>query len=250
MAAPAAAVLAGVAVVPVLAAVWLSLHRSIVIFHEQRFIGLGNFRFLIADGRFWSALGTTAYFTLVAVAVELLLGLPIAFLLHRGHGLRVFQAASTSCSRSAERPARGFLRRSSGRPFQNVSVSFAVSSAGRNRKPAPIALLQLIWEKPPSAPVQTGMSSHAETLCSVRNFSDTQTSVESREAALRQEASIAAIVSCLSGPVALYTPTCPRSMVCTIQAARSRTSTYWTGSSPVPGASTSPPRSRRTGQYV
>ena len=46
MAAPAVAVLAGVAVVPVLAAVWLSLHRSIVIFHEQRFIGLANFRFL------------------------------------------------------------------------------------------------------------------------------------------------------------------------------------------------------------
>ena len=35
MAAPAAAVLIGVAVVPVLAAAWLSLHRSIVVFHEQ-----------------------------------------------------------------------------------------------------------------------------------------------------------------------------------------------------------------------
>jgi multiple sugar transport system permease protein len=87
MATPAAAVLVGVAVVPVLAAVWLSLHRSIVVFHEQRFVGLGNFRFLLEDGRFWSALRTTAYFTLVAVAVELLLGLPIAMLLHRGGGL-------------------------------------------------------------------------------------------------------------------------------------------------------------------
>ena len=87
MAAPAAAILAGVALVPVLAAAWLSLHRSIVIFHEQRFIGLSNFRFLLEDGRFWSALRTTGWFTAVAVAVELLLGLPVAMLLHRGKGL-------------------------------------------------------------------------------------------------------------------------------------------------------------------
>jgi multiple sugar transport system permease protein len=87
MAAPAVAILGGVAVVPVLAAVWLSLHRSIVVFHEQRFVGLANFRFLAADGRFWSALGTTAYFTVVAVGAELLLGLPVALLLQRGGGL-------------------------------------------------------------------------------------------------------------------------------------------------------------------
>ena len=87
MAAPAVAVLAAVAVVPVLAAAWLSLHRSIVIFHEQRFVGLSNFRFLVHDGRFWSALETTAYFTLVAVAVEVVLGLPVALLLQRGKGL-------------------------------------------------------------------------------------------------------------------------------------------------------------------
>jgi multiple sugar transport system permease protein len=87
MAAPAVVVLAAVAVVPVLAAAWLSLHRSIVIFHEQRFIGLANVRFLAADARFWSALGTTAYFTAVALGVELLLGLPVAFLLQRGGGV-------------------------------------------------------------------------------------------------------------------------------------------------------------------
>lgn len=87
MAAPSLAILAGVAVVPVLAALWLSLHRSIVIFHEQRFVGLANFRFLLSDGRFCSALGTTAYFTAVAVAVEIVLGLPVALLLQRGRGL-------------------------------------------------------------------------------------------------------------------------------------------------------------------
>jgi multiple sugar transport system permease protein len=87
LAAPAAALLAGVAVVPVLAAVWLSLHRSILVFHEQRFVGLSNFRFLLGDARFWSALSTTAYFTAVAVGAELMLGLAVAVLLHRGGGL-------------------------------------------------------------------------------------------------------------------------------------------------------------------
>ena len=87
LAAPAVAILGGVAVAPVLAAAWLSLHRSILVFHEQRFAGLDNYRFLVADGRFWSALGTTAYFTAVAVAAELVLGLPVAVLLQRGGGL-------------------------------------------------------------------------------------------------------------------------------------------------------------------
>ncbi|MFL5455507.1 MAG: carbohydrate ABC transporter permease [Myxococcales bacterium] len=91
LAAPAMAILAGVAVLPVLAALWLSLHRSILIFHEQSFIGTANFRFLVTDGRFWSALGTTAYFTAVAVGTELLIGLPVAMLLQRGSG--VFRAA-------------------------------------------------------------------------------------------------------------------------------------------------------------
>ncbi len=86
MATPAAAVLAGVALLPVLAALWLSFHRSIVIFHEERFVGLSNLRFLLQDGRFWSALRTTAYFTVVAVAVELALGLALALLLRRGSG--------------------------------------------------------------------------------------------------------------------------------------------------------------------
>ncbi len=88
--APAVAVLGGVALYPILAAVWLSLQRFILVFRERRFIGLDNYAFLLSDARFWSALGNTAYFTLVAVAVELLLAVPLALLLNRafpGRGL-------------------------------------------------------------------------------------------------------------------------------------------------------------------
>lgn len=88
--APAVGVLAVVALYPVLAAVWLSLHRFILVFGERRFTGLENYAYLMGDARFWSALGNTAYFTAVAVTVELLLAVPLALLLNRafpGRGL-------------------------------------------------------------------------------------------------------------------------------------------------------------------
>ena len=81
MVAPAVLVLAGVAVYPILAAAWLSLHRKILVFHEHRFVGLDNYVFLVQDARFWTALGNTAYFAFVAVTLELCLGLGFALLL-------------------------------------------------------------------------------------------------------------------------------------------------------------------------
>jgi len=71
-------------------AAWLSLRRVILVFHEDRFVGLANYRFLLEDRRFFSALGHTAYFTVVSLAIELAVGLPLALLLHRafrGRGL-------------------------------------------------------------------------------------------------------------------------------------------------------------------
>jgi multiple sugar transport system permease protein len=92
--APAVLVLAGVALYPLVAAVALSLQRVVLVFGEREFIGLSNYRFLLHDPRFWSALGNTAYFTAVAVSLELLLGLPLALLLHaRFRGRGPFRAA-------------------------------------------------------------------------------------------------------------------------------------------------------------
>jgi multiple sugar transport system permease protein len=83
LAAPAAAALALVALGPLLATAWLSLRRRVIVFGEDTFVGLENYETLLVDARFWNALWNTAYFTLVAVGVELLLALPIALLLHR-----------------------------------------------------------------------------------------------------------------------------------------------------------------------
>jgi multiple sugar transport system permease protein len=81
MLAPAFIVLFGVGLYPTLASIWLSLHRLIVVFDEQRFVGLENYAFLARDARFWSALAQTAYFTIVSVGAELCLGLAFALLL-------------------------------------------------------------------------------------------------------------------------------------------------------------------------
>lgn len=88
--APAIVVLAAVALYPIVAAISLSLRRKVIVFHVDRFVGLDNYRFLLRDARFWSALQNTAYFALVAVTIEIALGLAIAMLLDRatfGRGL-------------------------------------------------------------------------------------------------------------------------------------------------------------------
>ena len=87
LAAPAAIALCAVAVIPVLAAIWLSLHHSIVVFHNARFAGLANYGFLLHDPRFRAAVGTTVYFTAAAVLLELALALPLSLLLADGPGL-------------------------------------------------------------------------------------------------------------------------------------------------------------------
>jgi multiple sugar transport system permease protein len=94
LAAPAAVLLTGVAVFPVLFAAWLSLHRLILVLRERSFAGLANYEFLLHDPRFWTALGNTAYFAFFSVTAEIALGLAIAHLLASGApGQRVLRAA-------------------------------------------------------------------------------------------------------------------------------------------------------------
>lgn len=92
--APAATLLAGLALAPIAAAAWLSFRRVILVFHEDEWNGLSNYAFLLHDARFFSALGNTIYFAVVSVAVEILLGLPLALLLDRAfRGRGVLRAA-------------------------------------------------------------------------------------------------------------------------------------------------------------
>lgn len=87
---PAALFVAAVTLYPICYVLYLSLHRRSLIADISRFVGLENFNRLWIDERFWNALFNTVYFTGVSVAIELVLGLAIATLLHRtfkGKGL-------------------------------------------------------------------------------------------------------------------------------------------------------------------
>ena len=89
---PALAVIAGVALVPIGATAWESLHQ-----HDLRlpwlgrpFIGAGNFLEALRDARFREAVTHTVAFTAVSVPLELTLGLALALLMHtvrRGRAL-------------------------------------------------------------------------------------------------------------------------------------------------------------------
>jgi len=70
-----------VAVAPIAAALWLSLHRRMPVFGIDEFVGAWNYVQLLSDERFWAACWTTLYFTGLSVGAELLLGFALALVL-------------------------------------------------------------------------------------------------------------------------------------------------------------------------
>jgi len=82
--APAVLVMLAVTAFPVAYAVWLSAHRYDLRFPDQRgFVGLRNYTAVLSSPVFWADLRATAIITVVSVALELLLGLAMAVVLHR-----------------------------------------------------------------------------------------------------------------------------------------------------------------------
>ncbi len=81
LASPAFFLVGLVAIAPIAAALWLSLHRRLPVFGVEEFVGAWNYLQLWSDDRFWAACRTTLYFTVLSVATELLLGFGLAILL-------------------------------------------------------------------------------------------------------------------------------------------------------------------------
>ncbi|NLJ25556.1 MAG: sugar ABC transporter permease [Firmicutes bacterium] len=89
---PAVIVMCAVVFFPILATVWLSLHKYNLKYPYlgQPFVGLDNYVKILSDGRFLNSLKVTTLFTVSSVSVELVLGMAIALLLNRpfkGRGL-------------------------------------------------------------------------------------------------------------------------------------------------------------------
>lgn len=82
--APAALVMLAVAAYPVAYAVWLSLHRdNLAAPAETRFVGLDNYTTILTDHYWWTAFVVTLGITVVSVAIEFVLGMALAVVMHR-----------------------------------------------------------------------------------------------------------------------------------------------------------------------
>ncbi|MGD1279869.1 carbohydrate ABC transporter permease [Mycobacterium seoulense] len=89
--APAAILMIAVTAYPIGYAVWLSLQRNnLATPNDTAFVGLSNYQTILADRYWWTALAVTLGITVVSVALEFVLGLALALVMHRtliGKGL-------------------------------------------------------------------------------------------------------------------------------------------------------------------
>lgn len=80
--APAMALVIVFFILPVLFTFWMSLHKWPLL-GGQKFIGLGNYIRMFSDNRFYSALGFTAYYTVIITIAIFALAFPLAIFVER-----------------------------------------------------------------------------------------------------------------------------------------------------------------------
>ncbi|WP_372433202.1 carbohydrate ABC transporter permease [Antrihabitans stalagmiti] len=82
--APAAILMIGVTAYPILYAFWLSMQKYNLAFPDDKsFVWFANYGAVLSDGYWWSAFGVTVGITIVSVAIEFVLGLVVALIMHR-----------------------------------------------------------------------------------------------------------------------------------------------------------------------
>jgi multiple sugar transport system permease protein len=89
--APAFFVMIAVTGYPIVYSIWLSLQRYDLRFPaQQEFVGFDNYGAVLTNSYWWTAFGTTMFLTVVSVAIEFVLGMALALVMHRtlvGRGL-------------------------------------------------------------------------------------------------------------------------------------------------------------------
>jgi multiple sugar transport system permease protein len=84
LAAPAVVVMLAVTAYPLARAAWLSLYRNrITDPGGTKFVGLENYKVVLTDSLWWQDVFTTVTITIITVAVELVIGLALAMVMHR-----------------------------------------------------------------------------------------------------------------------------------------------------------------------
>ncbi len=90
--APALAIISLVTLYPLLRSFWISLHGwNLARPNEGHpFLGLGNYRTVLIDPKFWESFRITVIFVIAAVTLEIILAIGIALLLNREFRGRMF----------------------------------------------------------------------------------------------------------------------------------------------------------------
>ncbi|GLV48469.1 glycerol-3-phosphate ABC transporter permease [Thermus sp. LT1-2-5] len=79
-------------ILPVLDALWLSLHQENLFGRGREWVGLGNYLEVLTRPEFWRSVKTTLLFALITAPLELLLGLLAALLVYRPYpGVALFR---------------------------------------------------------------------------------------------------------------------------------------------------------------
>lgn len=82
--APAVVIMVAVTAYPIGYAIWLSLQRYDLRFPDDRaFIGFANYVTVLSSGYWWNAFLVTVIITVISVAIEFVLGLALALVMHR-----------------------------------------------------------------------------------------------------------------------------------------------------------------------
>ena len=81
---PAVILMLAVTAYPIFYAVWLSLQRyNLAAPDDSKFVGLENYQTILTDRYWWTAFAVTLAITIVSVAIEFVLGMALALVMHR-----------------------------------------------------------------------------------------------------------------------------------------------------------------------
>lgn len=82
--APAVVVMIAVTLYPICYSIWLSLQKYNLRFPtDHGFVGLSNYSRVLTSGVFWDTVETTLIIAVVSVAIELVIGMGLALVMHR-----------------------------------------------------------------------------------------------------------------------------------------------------------------------
>lgn len=88
--APTVLIFSAVIVYPLISAIYLSFFKIFTPTLEGSWVGLANYRDILASGSFWSSLGKTLIWTVGTLSLQILFGIGMALVLHQNIWFRSF----------------------------------------------------------------------------------------------------------------------------------------------------------------